>query len=129
MSSGHKWCYSNHKLYHEGLKWTNLFVQLAIVYGTLLLAGALDVSGAARSVLVGLQEEPTARGEEGGGGTGALEAVGRRAGALGLATPGVMGLLVALLVSTAVPFVQLHVALNIATSTTQKICIERKQTV
>ncbi|CAN0356515.1 unnamed protein product, partial [Laminaria digitata] len=56
MASAHKMSYSNHEIYHKALKWTKLFVNIGMVYGTLLLAGAVDVLGPYWVILLGLRE-------------------------------------------------------------------------
>lgn len=90
---------SNHKLYHEALRWTKVFVNLALLDGVLLFLGAAHVLGVSSAVLLGLEQGTMARGGVGGG--SAAEEAKRRASALSLATAGVMGLLIALLVSEA----------------------------
>lgn len=104
MASAHKNSCSNHEVYHEALRWTKLFVNIGLVYGTLLLAGAVDVLGPYWVLLLGLREGALGGDWVGWGGRGGESAADmgrRRSGALGLATAGVMGLLVAVMVSMA----------------------------
>lgn len=90
MPAAHNISYSSHKLYHEALRWSRLFVRLGTVYGIALVVGAIDVLlGSLGSTAVPILE----------GGNGPEEMGHRQGAALGLATAGVMGLLIALLVS------------------------------
>ncbi len=93
----HKISSSGHKLYHEALRFASLYVYLSLVYGTLLVGAALQVAGAPVGILLGLQDAPLGKppAEEG-------SAQGRwtQSGALSLATAGVMGLLIGLMVRT-----------------------------
>lgn len=77
---------SNHELYFEALRWTNIFVKVARGYGILVLAGAIEVLVSPSVMLFGLQQESSGVGK-------------RRSGALSLATAGVMGVLVASMAS------------------------------
>lgn len=92
MSTSHKLSYSNHKLFKDALRWTQRYVTLARVFGLLLLLGASDVlfrdgNGPANSDARGPDEVLSM-----------MKTSSRRAAAIGLATAGLMGLLVALLV-------------------------------
>lgn len=92
MPSSHKLSYSNHKLFKDVLRWTQRYVTLARVFGLLLLLGASDVffrdgNGLANSDAEGSAEMLSM-----------VKTSSRRAAAIGLATAGLMGLLVALLV-------------------------------
>lgn len=94
--------YSNHEIYHEALRWTKFFVNIGLVYGALLLVGAIDVLGPYWVLLLGLRQGALGGDWVGGGEWGGITAADmgrRRSGALGLATAGVMGLLVAVMVS------------------------------
>lgn len=92
-SAHHRVASSNHQLYHDALKWATLYVNVGIVYGLLLLAGAFDVLTA--TPLLSMMRLP----QYGHGAGGAAETRMRRAGALSLATAGVMALLVSSMVS------------------------------
>lgn len=95
--NAHKISSSGHELYHEALKFASLYVYLSIGYGTLLLGAALQVAGVPVGFLLGLQDAPLGKPPaEGGSSYGGLT----RSGALSLATAGVMGLLIGLMVST-----------------------------
>eukprot|EP00904_Undaria_pinnatifida_P012260 jgi/Undpi1/8164/HiC_scaffold_24.g10634.m1 len=101
MTSTHKMSYSNHEIYHEALRWTKFFVNIGLVYGALLLVGAIDVLGPYWVLLLGLRQGALGGDWVGGGEWGGITAADmgrRRSGALGLATAGVMGLLVAVMV-------------------------------
>lgn len=92
-SSQHRVTSSSHKLYHEAFKWAKLYVNIGVVYGILLLAGAFDVLTATPLVfMMGLPQYSHDA-------AGAAQTRMRRAGALSLATSGVMALLVSLMVS------------------------------
>lgn len=88
---GHKISSSNHKLYHEALRLASLAVYLSFAYGTLLGGAALHLAGVPVGFMLGLQDAPTERPQAGEGWV--------RTGALSLGTAGVVGLLVAVLVS------------------------------
>lgn len=91
-ATAHKVSTSNHKLYHEALRFTTVYVYLDVAYATLLLASALHLSGVPVGLILGL-DVPLKKSEVG-------EAGGLvRSGALSLATAGVMGLLVGVMVS------------------------------
>lgn len=91
-ATAHKVSASNHKLYHEALRFTTIYVYLDVAYATLLLAAALHLSGVPVGLILGL-DVPLKKSEAGG--EGGLV----RSGALSLATAGVMGLLVGVMVS------------------------------
>lgn len=79
-------------------------MNIGLVYGTLLLVGAVDILGPYWVLLLGFREGALGGdwlGWGGGGGHTAADMGRRRSGALGLATAGVMGLLVAVMVSMA----------------------------
>ncbi|CAM9459809.1 unnamed protein product [Ectocarpus sp. 13 AM-2016] len=90
-ATAHKVSASNHKLYHEALRLTTIYVYLDLTYATLLLAAALHLSGVPLGLILGL-DVPLKKSEAGG--EGGLV----RSGALSLATAGVMGLLVGVMV-------------------------------
>jgi len=92
----HKISSSSHKLYHEALKFASLYVYLSIGYGTLLTGAGLQVAGAPVGFLLGLQDAPLGKpAAEGGPAQGGWA----QSGALSLATAGVMGVLIGLMVS------------------------------
>lgn len=91
----HKVSSSSHRLFHETLRFSNLYVFLSLGYGTLLLGAALHASGLPVGMLLGLQIAPL-REPQGSVGAGLV-----RSGALSLATAGVMGVLVGFMVRTA----------------------------
>ncbi|CAM9916695.1 unnamed protein product [Scytosiphon promiscuus] len=88
----HKISSSSHKLFHEVLRFSNLYVVLALGYGTLLIGAALQASGVPVGLLLGLQVAPLER-PQGSVGAGLV-----RSGALSLATAGVVGVLVGFMV-------------------------------
>ncbi|CAN0192499.1 unnamed protein product [Ectocarpus sp. 4 AP-2014] len=90
-ATAHKVSASNHKLYHEALRFTTIYVYLDVAYATLLLTAALHLSGVPVGLILGL-DVPLKKPEAGG--EGGLV----RSGALSLATAGVMGLLVGVMV-------------------------------
>lgn len=92
----HKTSSSNHKLYHQALRFTNLYVCLGLAYGTLLVGAALHVSGAPLGLLLGLQDAPPVGEMHAGGGS--VEGGWVKSGALSLVTAGVMGILVGFMV-------------------------------
>lgn len=93
----HKISSSGHKLYHEALRFARLYVYLSLGYGTLLVGAALQVAGAPLGFLLGLQDAPLGKTpSEGGSSPGGLT----QSGALSLATAGVMGLLIGVMVGS-----------------------------
>ncbi|CBJ30171.1 hypothetical protein Esi_0178_0031 [Ectocarpus siliculosus] len=100
-ATAHKVSASNHKLYHEALRFTTIYVYLDVAYATLLLAAALHLSGVPVGLILGL-DVPLKKSEAGG--EGGLV----RSGALSLATAGVMGLLVGVMVRGCCRFDKSH---------------------
>lgn len=95
--AAHKISSSNHKLYHEALRLSKLYVYLSLGYGTLLLGAALHLAGLPIGRLLGVQDAPMAKPQDEGTSAGVEGWV--QSGALSLGTAGVMGLLIGSLVS------------------------------